>query len=117
MEPTGTWKNSQGQILTFKADSSVMLGQEGYEGGSAGRWFYSGDTLIVRDQSVMTQEGEVFNEYYMIPEDGELRLVFFTLHRGADIMTQSLEQLAPRMGKTVKQYNFVRTEPKKENGK
>ena len=106
----GKWKNANGETLNFSTDSSVVLGQEGSEGGLEGRFTIDGDTVRITTAPAMDDLGEFHNEFVLVARDEKLQMVAVTLHRAGDFDTISISELAKKLRKSEDEYAFKRME-------
>ena len=108
----GLWKNTNGETLTFNADSTVMMGMEGVEGGLPGRFSVDRDTVRITTLPAVDELGEYTNEYMLAMREERLQLVSFSLVRGSDYPMTFVADLAKRLRKSESDYAFSRVESK-----
>ena len=105
----GRWKNGYDETVQFAADSTVLLGKEGFSGGEKGRFIQVGDTITVTTQTASDDLGRFHNVFVFSNTDGKLFMESTTLYRGSDFSTISTRELAKRLRKSEERLTFVRT--------
>ena len=104
----GTWKNGDGNLLTFSNNGDVTLGQEGLQGSDSGSYKVRDGTVHVVTKTQSDRLGSFHNEYFLLYRNDSLLLQRVTLYRGKDFHEISLDSLAQRMGKSPQRFAFVR---------
>jgi hypothetical protein len=104
----GTWKNGDGNLITFGPDSSVLLGQEGLQGGDSGSYSLQNGFIRVVTRAQADNLGSFHNEYFLIQRNDSLLLQKLTLFRGQDYHEIMIDSLAQRMGKSPQRFAFTR---------
>jgi len=102
----GVWKNDDGNLITFQADSVALLGQEGLNGNDKGRYRMNGDTIYVLTDPQTDALGVVRNEYVLVRRADTLFLHRITLFRSGMSHSVSGDDLAKKLGKTPKKLAF-----------
>ena len=105
----GRWKNGYDETLQFNADSTVVLGKEGFAGGEQGRYSAAGDTIRVTTQTAADDLGRFHNVFVFSRMDEKLFMESTTLFRGSDFSTISTRELAKRLRKSEERLAFTRT--------
>jgi hypothetical protein len=109
---TGRWKNGYDETLLFNADSTVVLGKEGFAGGEQGRYTAAGDTIRVTTQIAADDLGRFYNVFVFSRIGEKLFMESTTLYRGTDFSTISTRELAKRLRKSEERLAFTRVEEK-----
>jgi hypothetical protein len=105
----GTWKNADGNLLTFSADSMVLLGQEGLRGGDTGTYVLRDGVIHVVTRTQSDSLGSVHNEYFLLHRNDSLLLQRWALYRGSDYHEIALDDFAKRVGKSPERFAFTRS--------
>jgi hypothetical protein len=104
----GTWKNGDGNLLIFKSDTLVLLGQDGLQGGDSGSYTLRDGAMHIVTRTQADQLGSFHNEYFLTLRGDSLLLDKLTLYRGGDFHEIIIDSLARRMGKVRERFAFTR---------
>jgi hypothetical protein len=109
---TGAWKNTMGNVITFKDDGVALLGQEGLPDTQSARYEFHGDTLLVSTAHGANGEPASWNVFVLLPEADTLRFAAVELHRPNDVSRLPGTEFARRLGREPWAVAFTRVKEK-----
>jgi hypothetical protein len=109
---TGAWKNTMGNMITFKDDGVALLGQEGLRDTQNARYEFRGDTLLVSTAHGANGEPASWNVFLLLPKVDTLQFAAVELHRPNDVSRLPGVEFARRLGCEPWAVAFTRVKEK-----